>query len=471
MPSLGQSIRSVFLPNYAGLEAQTQGRSNIQSAARNLSKYISPVQLQRMKQDIKTWREAKSEEENPWYPHRVKEQQIYLDTVLNGQVESCMKRRKDLTMLKKYHMVNKATRKPNPITTNLITNRWFKNWMSYALDKKAYGYSLIYLDDMINDAFPNLSIIRRFNISPERLNVTQYIYSLSGANFLEQPFADWHVWLTTPTENGINKIGCGYLYKVAFYEIVARNVLTQNLDATEQYGMPLRVGKTSKKAESEERLIFEQALAEMGSAGYMLMDAVGDEVELVESKSLGNAYKIYESLELRCEKKISKLILGHADAMDSVPGKIGGSQGGEISPAQQALDDTASVDMEDFTIDTNDILLPKLRKLGLLFPEDEEFEFDTTDEQSENRRTEDKDNLATAQVYQTIKNAGGDPDWDGFSKKTGIKTSKIAPIIPTVMPGAKQEDSNSPNKKPDPSNKKPLTDNVKAKLDRIYHVH
>lgn len=472
-----QNIKTGLFPQWAGLLNQADQRSQQQgNSKKDLSRSIAPVQLARVKQDVQTWRGWMNEAENAWYPHRVKQQQGYDDTILNGQVEACMNRRLNLTMLKNYNIVNKTSRKPNPVTTALIKKQWFRNVMKYSLQAKGFGYSLIYLGDCINDAFPNASIIKRFNISPDRLNVTQFIYSISGANFLDPEFAPWHIWVTTPSDIGVSKVGYGYLYKVAFYEIIARNVLTQNLDATERYGMPMLKGKTSKSQESAERAIFETAMAEMGSNGWILMDAVGDEVEIVESKSLGNGYKIYESLETRAEKKISKIILGHADAMDSTPGKLGGDQGGEESPAQAAMRDTATTDMTDFTELCNDQILPKLRQIGLLIPDEEEFEFDNNDELAEARDKEDSANLKTATVYKTIKNAGGDPDWDAFGKKTGIKTAKTAPVIPVAPPvmGADKDQNNPDDKgsgKKDVPLGKGVKKDVKARLEKLYERH
>lgn len=467
MPSIKDraiAIRNALIPSWGGLTDQVNGRSDLKQVSKNLSRFISPVQLARIKQDIQTWRDSMTEAENAWYPQRVKMQRMYLDTVLNGHVFACMDRREKLTTLKKFRVVDKKTRKEDPEKTKIFKAKWFRQFMKYQIESKAFGYSLIYLDDLVDDAFPKLSIIRRFNISPDRLNVTQFIYSISGAPFLEQPYADWHIWVDTPTDVGVSSCGYGYLYKVAMYEIYARNVLTQNIDATELYGMPMRVGKTNKSAESEERAVFEQALAEMGSAGYILLDLAGDEVELVESKSLGQGYKIYESLEKRVEAKISKIILGHADAMDSTPGKLGSDT--EESPAQKALRDTATVDMEDLTDCTNNQLMPHMIKLGFNLTENDEWEFINDEEEKEAESEENDNNEQVATIFQLIKQAGGDPDWKYFSKRTGITVTPTP--IPTppapIAPGAK--DKNEDDDKPDDNNKTP--DKVKAKLDRFY---
>lgn len=449
------NVKAFLLPTWGGLNAQVEGRGDLKEIARNLSRYISPVQLARIKQDIQTWRDAISEAENAWYPQRVKMQRMYLDTILNGHVYACLDRRKKLTMLKNYHIVNKKTRKENPKTTAIFKAKWFRQYMEYELEAKAFGYSLIFLGDLVNDAFPELSIVRRFNVSPDRLNVAQFVYSISGAPFLQEPYKDWHIWIDTPSDVGVSTCGYGYLYKVALYEIFARNVVSQNATAIEMYGMPTRIGKTNKTAESEERAIFEQALADMGSAGYILMDAIGDTIELTESKSLGQGYKIYESLEKRLEAKISKIILGHADGVDSTPGKLG-NQDGDDNPVAKALKDTATVDMNDLVDCTNNQLIPNLRNLGFDIPEDEEFEFDNNAELEAVREKEDEANLQTSTIFQNISLAGGDPDWGYFTKRTGI------PVAKKVMPAPPLTNNNLDK------NEAKYRAEIKAKLTKLY---
>lgn len=393
---------------------------------RNLRSYITPVQLQRIRHDVQLWREAITDAEQAWYPHRVRMQRMFLDTVLNAHVTACMTRRKNLTLLKDFKLCNEAGEE-NEQYTKLIKKDWFAKYCNYVLDAQFFGYSLISLGDLVNDEFPKLTTIRRFNISPDRLNVTSYVYSLSGAQFQEDPYRVWNVWVQTPTEVGISLTGYGLLYKVAMYEIICRNVLGFNMDSAELYGMPLRKGKTSKTNE-DERALFEKALAQMGSAGYILMDTM-DELELVESSQTGQGFKIYESLEKRCEAKISKVLLGHADALDSTPGKIGGGQG-EESPVAQALEDIQTVDCRFLENNVNNELLPRLRELGISIPDDLHFEIKNDQEREEMRRREDQSNKLTADIAQVMKNAGLQMDAAYFEERTGIPTT-AAPEAPT----------------------------------------
>jgi len=393
----------------------------IKNPERNLRSYITPVQLQRIRHDVQLWREAVGEAEQAWYPHRVRMQRMYIDTVLNGHVSACMSRRKNLTLLKDFKLCNDLGEE-NEIATKLIKKSWFNLYCNYVLDAQFFGYSLISLGDLVNDEFPKLTTIRRFNISPDRLNVTSYVYSLSGAQFMEDPYRLWNIYTPTSTEVGISLCGYGLLYKVAMYEIICRNTLGFNTDAAELYGMPIRKGKTSKTNE-EERALFEKALAQMGSAGYILMDTM-DELDLVESSGSGAGFKIYESLEKRCEAKISKVLLGHADALDSTAGKLGAGQG-EDSPVAQALQDVQTTDIRFLESNINTELLPRLRELGLAIPEDLHFEIKNDEEREEARRREDQSNKMTADIAQVMKNAGLQMDSAYFEERTGIPTTPI----------------------------------------------
>ena len=158
----------------------------------------------------------------------------------------------------------------------------------------------------------------------------------------------------------------------------------------------------------------------MGSAGYVLLDALDDTIELIESSSIGNSYKAYENFELRLQKLISKLLLGHADAMDSVAGKLGASQGAD-SPTYQALEDTQSND-GIFIIDViNSELFPKLRKLG--FPIAEGLVFRFTNDSELHEKTERLTELAVK-----IKSAGLQMDKAYYEENTNIKLSDV--VVP-----------------------------------------
>jgi phage gp29-like protein len=414
---------------------------------KNLTNYPAPVALQRFRQDVQSWRDVLVEAENVWYPHRVKAQRLYIDTINNGHVYACMDRRKDLTLLRKWEFVDKKG-KVDQATTDLFmetvngqsqNKEWFNKFLNYSLDSIFFGYSLVALGDVLNDEFPNIDLIKRWNISPDRLNVTNFTYSISGALFMEEPYKNWHVYIKTYNDIGTSQSGYGLLYKVGLYEIFLRNLLGFNGDFIELYAQPYRVGKTSKSDEKE-RAEFAEAVQQMGSAGYAILDPE-DEIAFIETALGGTGYNGYDNLEQRLEKKISKIILGHADALDSIPGKLGNS-GQTKSPADRAMEDKQTKDGSFISNVVNNGLIVNMRALGFSIPDDVKAVLKNDAEIMETN------NAIISQAVEMSK-AGLTMDGKYFTDQTGIPVS--VPVVPAT-PSFNQE--------------------VKNKLEKIYnHVH
>ena len=100
-----------------------------------------------------------------------------------------------------------------------------------------------------------------------------------------------------------------------------RNILGFNGDYIELFAAPFRWLKTTK-TEDIERQNLAAMLSQMGSTGWGIGDH-DDDLEFINANGSGSGWQGYENFEKRCESKISKLILGHADALDSIPGKLG----------------------------------------------------------------------------------------------------------------------------------------------------
>lgn len=386
---------------------------------KNVGASIVPQGLQRTRQDIQKWREAVVEAEQSYNPFRVKMQTLYADTVLNGQVTACLEFRKNLTLLRDFEiLVNDVESEDLEI---IFESKWFSELVNYILDAKFYGYSLVSLGDVIDSQFKELTLVKRENISPDRMNVSMFQYGITGINFTEKPYNTWHIYASTPSDNGYSRCGYGLLYKVAMYEILCRNLIGYNSDSAELFGMPLRIGKTHKTDETE-RQAFADMLQYMGSAGWAITD-MQEEIELITNPQSGSGYQIYENLEQRCEKKISKILLGHADAIDSIAGKLGNDNG--ESPAQKSIENIQTLDGLYVENIVNEQLIPNLRKIGFSIPENAEFKYSNSHEEMENKLHVIDVNTKVATIAQTMKDAGLQMDPKYFEEQTGIPTKEV----------------------------------------------
>ncbi|MGI9117014.1 MAG: phage portal protein family protein [Gaiellales bacterium] len=396
----------------------------------NLDTYIAPVQLQRFRQDVLTWRSAMSQAENSWYPHRVDMQRMYYDTILNGHVTACIEKRKNLTMLREWCVVDKDGNENEQVNA-LFNSIWFNEFINYTLEAKFFGYSLVRIGDIINGEITECSSIRRHNVSPDRRNVTQYTYSISGIPFDEEPYSFNHIFVSTPSDVGVSPCGYGLLYKVGIYEIMMRNLMGYNGDYIELFGMPTRVAKTTKMQGDPEREQLENMMELMGSRGWAILDPT-DELEFIQSSAVGSSNNPYENLEKRCMAFISKVLLGHADALDSTAGKLGATQG-EESPTTQALEDIMSVDAKFVENVINAQLLPKLRGLGFKIPDGFKFKFMNNSEMLEAKQRTMNAQKQFAEILQTLKGAGYEVDAEFVSEQLQMPVEKammsFAPLL------------------------------------------
>lgn len=417
--------------NFFYLPAQTsivKMNNAVADGAKDLSSYVAPVQFTRSVVDIETWRQGISEAENPILPYRVKMQRIYADTFLNGQTFSCISKRKNLSLLKEYGLFNKDVEIE---ASALIQKEWFNLLMSYCLDAQFFGYTLVGLGEMENNEFKKLRLIKRENISPDRLSLAPIVYSPQGVvNFMDEEatdangnsFYDWSIYVSTPSETGQSICGYGLLYKVAIYEIYLRHNLADNATFTELFSQPYRQFKTNKTDRTELDELDKQA-KNMGSTAYAITGH-DDDIIIHDTSAGGAGYRGYESLEARIEKKISKLLLGHADALDSTPGKLGGGNG-EESPVYQALEEITSIDNKFLSNVINTQILPKLRKIGLPIPEGAEFKFKNNSELQEQRENQDRSNKLTADFVKTLYDAGLKVDAAWLTERTGIPLTEF----------------------------------------------
>jgi hypothetical protein len=395
---------------------------------------ITRVQFERKRFDMAMWRDACKEAEDPWYPMRVKMQRMFLDTVLNEHLKACIRRKKNLTLLRKFKLCDEAGN-IDEAATNMLKASWFRLFQSYALDAQLFGYNLIHLGDLVNGKFPDLHFVKRQNVSPDTKVIKRFEYAPSGQSFTEAPLSDWLIYVSTPGETGSSPCGYGLLYEIAKTEIMLRNNMGQNADYNEVFGQPIRKGTTNKV--DTERAEFERALQSMGSNAYILLEDGRDTLELVEAGSRGSAYLTFENFEQRGEKKISKVILGHAEALDSVEGQLGSSSG-EDNPVVKALLGVQSEDAEFLQPIINDELLPRLRNLGFAIGEHLKFQYINDEEKEMFRQREDESNKRTADMIKTFKDAGADitdETWEWVEERTGIPGMKKAEPPPPPPTG------------------------------------
>jgi phage gp29-like protein len=379
-------------------------------------KYIFREQLQRVAQDVSTWRNSVKKAEDVLMPQRTDMMQLYQDTVLNGHVNACLTRRSDMTLLKKRGFY-KPNGEMDEVTTERLNKQWLSLFLKYALDAKYYGYSLITWSGIENDRLTDVALLRREYVEPESKGITPLMWTPVVQPIAGSKFEDWVMLIDTPSETGSTRCGFGLLYTVAYYEIFLRHLTGFNADFVELFGQPIRIGSTTKTGDALDE--FESALANMGSSAYMVTTDMSDKIELKSATGQGEGYKSYDNFEQRLEKKISKVLLGHSDAMDSTSGKLG-SQQGKDNPVYESLQDVCKKDCDFLTEVINDNLIPRLRKLGYNIPAGVRFQFANDLEKREEKKQETEMRSGVAEYVSKLHAAGFTMDAAELSEILGV---------------------------------------------------
>jgi phage gp29-like protein len=376
------------------------------------------TQLHRIRENFESWRNAIKQAEQDYMPFRVEMQRIYNDTVLNGHVFAAMEKRKNLSLLKDFWI---GVDKEDENITKLFKNQdWFFQLCSHILDAKAYGYNLINWSAIEDSKLKEIVIYPRHLVSPDRRNYTEYANMYTGKSFDDPELHEWTLYVDTPTENGQSPCGYGYLYRVAAYEIVLRNTLGDNNTYNELYGLPFVHAKTS--AQGEDRETLKSDLDARGGNTVLISDLT-DEIEFLSGTSNGQGHLTFDNLEKRCEQKISKIILGHADAMDSTAGKLG-NQGTEDDGVGKALSAIEAIDNAFLENIITEKLFPKLRSLGFPIPEGYVFKFKNDKEVEEAAQKKNESNKLVADTIKQLSDSGFEVDPMQIEELTGFKVKK-----------------------------------------------
>lgn len=410
--------------------------------AENLSNFFAPVAINRIKQDIAEWRKGIIEMERPILPYRYMAQRSYLDTSLDPHIASCIERRKNLTLLRDFKIMSKDGKTEYENWTKYFYKKWFKSdFLSHSLDALFFGYSLISLGnispgtDGANGDFDNVVVIRRGNISPDRYNVTAVPSTPQGIDFREEPFSDFHIWIYTPNEHGMSNCGYGLYYILTPLAIRMKNLDTYNADYCMKFGMPIRQLKTIDKNDKEKHKK-EQAMINMADSGWFISDK--DDELVLHMASQGKGYAAYSEFRHTLQQLASKYTLGHADALDSTTGKLGGSQGTKGiagSPQEQALDDIMARDGAFIHPFIENEVFSRLRKLGIrvdgqLLPDDAEFVWSNDKEKAEAESSLNDENLKIATYAASLNAIGYKISKELLEEKTGLKFDTVEPPAP-----------------------------------------
>jgi phage gp29-like protein len=262
--------------------------------------------LNRVRQDIASWRRAVIAAEMLRTYNRTELLRLYKDVVMDSHITAIMETRKNGVKCSKFIVMDKNGVEVKD-KTELLNKQWFYDFIDLSLDSIFYGYSLIQFDNLVNDAFDGVCLVDRIYVKPELSLVVPNQAAIEGINYIEtKKYADWLIGVGKPNDLGLlAKASPLYLYK--------KGALTAWSQYTDVFGQPIRVLKTD--ADDRKTLQeYDQALADMGSMGYLRMRSQ-DNMELLKGSDSSGQDAFKELIDI-CNQELSKLFLGQTGTTD-----------------------------------------------------------------------------------------------------------------------------------------------------------
>jgi len=348
-----------------GKTAQTQTPQivNISKKKPKSAKVGSTIQEQqvfRARQEVKNWRNAITQAEATTTPNRIELIRIYKDITLDAHLSALIQTRKINVLSKSYNVLDSKGEIDEDMT-EILKSAWFRKFSDFALDSLFWGTTLVEFGDIVDDILTDLERIPYENLNPEQKIVKRNIYSPSdGVKYDEKPFANWNVEI-------LEQECFGLLNKCVPLIIWKKNALGAWSIRSDIFGMPLRIGKTDTRDEESRGKMIEM-MQNMDVATWGVFD-LEDEIELVESTGT-SGHEIYNDLIAVANSELSKLILGQTGTTDEK------AFSGSAEVHERVSLEYTRADMVWFAFLVNDVLFPKLEKLGLI-KEGSTFGFDT----------------------------------------------------------------------------------------------
>jgi SPP1 gp7 family putative phage head morphogenesis protein len=262
--------------------------------------------LYRTRQDIKTWRDSLTAAESYINPSRWQYYRLLKDIVLDAHLSAVVMQRKNTLLCKEYYLYN-MDGTINEEKSKLISREWFKKILSFALDAKYYGFSLVDLGEYKNGDFPNMMLIPREYVKPELGIVVKSTADINGIKIDDPAFYKWNLYFCPDAYD------LGIFMKAAPLVLWKKNAMAFWSEHTEKFAQPMRVGKTDTNDNTQLKNM-ENAMRNMGSSFWAVLDKE-DDFQLVTTNT-SNANEIYENLINVINSELSKLIVGQTGTTD-----------------------------------------------------------------------------------------------------------------------------------------------------------
>ena len=327
---------------------------------------LTPVQLYRYFWEIQDWRDAIDTAENVNSPDKYDLIEIFHDIVDDYAVYSAMQQRTSKVINSKIMFINpdgseNEDIKPFFVNADGTQKAWFRHWLKIAQDVKYYGFEVAELGAFIEGEFRQVGALDPVMKIPEEnlLPTRRAIKKDARAGFNENEailmdvgrYAPWLIPMG-------NEKDLGLINKATPY-VIYKNIFANWRQHAEIFGQPFREGRTD--IYDNERVAQMQKMFENMVSSTFGIFHPDDEIKFIETTKT-DAYQIYNELIGRCDHAITKLFLSQTGTTDEK------SFVGSAATHERVMEDLVYSDRLDLSEYFANILIPKLKRLGIVAP-------------------------------------------------------------------------------------------------------
>jgi len=316
-----------------------------------LDDLIDYFNLESTKQDVKDWQSARLNALDVHIPDWTDLIRVYDDVIVDSHLTGIVEIVKDKIKATEFEIVNDKGEVDDE-KTGYFEKKWFFKFLDWAIEAIYYPVSLIQLGNMVDNGFPDIELIKREYVTPNREFVKKsleiygtYKHGVDGWVYTNPSISQYFIPVYPPTVLGM-------FDRVASHALGKKHMLIYLWRYGELFGLPIRIGKTDTK-DPARRVNMENMMSNMGNAMWGVIDP-DDSVELKEAKS--NSSEPYLAAMNYSNKEMSKALMGTSSVMDETS-FVGAAEIGE-----RIYETKGKGYLRDLRFLINDELIPRMIK-------------------------------------------------------------------------------------------------------------
>jgi phage gp29-like protein len=325
-------------------------------------KTVIQTQLTRSRANIGKWVGAVALAESIKTPDRTELIRLFKEVDRDPHLRSLMSTRTNAVLSTPYFLRKKGDAERDVDQTLKIQNEWFVRFLELTIEARFYGYSLIQLDEIVDDKFKSVELVPREYVVPEMSSVRLKLASKEMKSFIDPPYSDWCVGVGDRFDLGVMNNAIPFL-------IYKKDVLAAWSEYADLFGAPIRIGRTDVQ-NNVKRENMNDMLENMGSMSWGTFD-INDTLELIESNNR-DAYNVFKEMATTVNSEISKLFVGQTGTTDEK------SFVGSVEAHERTFNTYTAADKRFVSNAVNNKLIPLMVLHGMI-PDGFEFAFDYTE--------------------------------------------------------------------------------------------